>query len=66
MYKQLIKHRCNPRIGMWLGSIGVGLLVGSTRKKLGGLHKDRLVGGCLKDEDMCWVGEGWAYGWLEQ
>lgn len=34
MYKQLIKHRCNLQIGMWLGSIGVGLLVGSTRKKL--------------------------------
>jgi hypothetical protein len=34
VYKQLIKHRCNPRIGMWLDNIGVGLLVGSTRKKL--------------------------------
>jgi hypothetical protein len=33
---------------------------------VGGLHKDRLVGGCLKDEDICWVGEGWAYGWVEQ
>ena len=32
----------------------------------GGLHKYRLIDGCLKDEDISWVGEGRAYGWVAQ